>query len=530
LIAKPLSSCLDTANDNPNTAKEARDALLARMVRNSVFNGIGAVLIVPFNFFALFTLARRLGADSLGTFFTLFAISAVIHWVADAGTTTVLTRRVAREPNKLGTLVPEAAGVLLGVCTISALLFFSVAIPWMALKGDGISLSVLVVAALAMASRHALDFAAHVFRGLERFEFENLARVAQTGLFCLFVWFCVYADTGGTLAAFVAYAVSNWIAALLLWAYLIRSERCGGFRFTPAMLKSWWRASLPLGVGDVIRQVLLQMDTLMLAAFRPSAVVGLFSIAARPLQPLQLVPRIIVSVTFPSMSRSGHLDRSTVSRTFAQTTTLLWAASLPVSIVITICAEPLIRKTAGMDFLGAVGPLQALIWSTGLIFVNAQLRLVLTALDEERRYWRLIGWILAAKVALGVVLIPAWGIYGGCLANLLAEAALCAAGLVVLRKLGIAGPAWSQLLRLAIPAVIMAGVLTLMVSSRDSLVHLAIDGVLAGIVYIGTCLVCGVWPREDLTRLYSAVRRTRQRKRSEQLALASAEVVEGAAS
>jgi stage V sporulation protein B len=528
-LLSPLSNCLETADHNLNPAKEAHDALLARMVRNSVFNGIGTVLIVPFNFFALFTLARRLGAESLGAFFTIFAMSAVIHWIADAGTTTVLTRRVARERGNLATIVPEAVGVLLGVCTISAVLFFSIAIPWMAFNGERISLAVFVVAALAMASRHALDFAAHVFRGLERFEFENLARVAQTGLFCLFVWFGVYADTGGTLAAFVAYAISNWIAAALLWAYLIRSERCGGVRFSPAMLKSWWQASLPLGVGDVIRQVLLQMDTLMLSAFRPSSVVGLFSIAARPLQPLQMVPRIIVSVTFPSMSRSGHVDRAAVSRTFAQTTTLLWAASLPVSIIVTICAEPLIRKTAGLEYLGAVGPLKALIWSTGLIFVNAQLRLVLTALDEERLYWRLISWILATKVALGAALIPTWGIYGGCVANLLAEAALCAGGLIVLKRLGIAGPAWPQLLRLTVPALLMAGVLAVMVSSRDSLVHLAADAVLAGVIYVAACLACGVWPREDLSRLYIAVRQTRQRKNSEKLSLATAEAVEGAA-
>jgi O-antigen/teichoic acid export membrane protein len=525
-----MSDSLITADHNQTPAPDAREALLARMVRNSVFNGLGAVLIVPLNFFALFTLARRLGAESLGGFFTIFAISAVIHWIADAGTTTVLTRRVARERGGLATIIPEAMGVLLVVCTISAVLFFSIAIPWLAFSGERISLAVFVVAALAMASRHALDFASHVYRGLERFEFENLARVTQTGLFCLFVWYGVYAETGGTLAAFVAYAASNWIAAVLLWAYLIRSERCGGISMRPATLKTWWKASLPLGVGDVIRQVLLQMDTLMLAAFRPASVVGLFSIAARPLQPLQMVPRIIVSVTFPSMSRSGHLDRAAVSRMFAQTTTLLWAASLPVSIIITICAEPLIRKTAGLDFVGAVGPLKVLIWSTGLIFVNAQLRLVLTALDEERLYWRLISWILGLKVALGAALIPLWGIYGGCAANLLAEAALCGGGLVMLRRLGIAGPAWPQLLRLTIPALLMAGVLELMVSSRDSLVHLALDATLAGVIYLAACLTCGVWPRDDLSRLYSALRRARQRNGSEKLSLATTEVVEGAAS
>lgn len=478
-------------------------------MRNSLFNGLGTALIVPFNFIALFTLARRLGAASLGTFFTLFAIAAVIHWMADAGTTTVLTRRVARNRQDLATIVPEALGVLLGVCCVSSALFMAIAVPWMKFQDGSVSYSVLGVAALAMASRHVLDFAACIFRGLERFEFENLARVIQTGLFCVFIWFFVWPHTGDLLAAYLAYAASNWIAALLLWTILIVTERCGGFRVGRSILKAWWGESLPLGVGDVIRQVLLQLDTLMLALFRPPTTVGLFSVAARPLQPLQLVPRIIVSVTFPEMSRSGRVDRTAVSRTFAQTTTLLTAASLPVIIMTTVAAEGLIRRTAGPEFVNAVGPLRLLIWATVLIFVNAQLRLVLTALDQERHYWRLISRVLIAKIVFGVTLIPLLGIYGGCLANLLAEGALCAGGLFVMSRLGIVGPAWGQILRLAPASAVMTAFALAMIDANSSLVRIGVVSIAALAVYVAVCLATGVWPREDVKRVWDAASKFR---------------------
>ena len=106
------------------------------MVRNSAFNAAGTLLIVPFNFLALFTLARRLGAQPIGTFFTIFAISAVIHWIADAGTTTVLTRKVARMPDRLKEIIPEAIGVLCVVCMTSSSLFLLFAVPWMAMFTD----------------------------------------------------------------------------------------------------------------------------------------------------------------------------------------------------------------------------------------------------------------------------------------------------------------------------------------------------------------------------------------------------------
>src|SRR4051794_39610812 len=126
------------------------DVALKKVVRNSSFNAIGTMLIVPFNFIAMFLLARRLGAESLGAFFTIFAICAVIHWIADAGTTTVMTRRVARHPDDLRIIVAEAIGVLLVVCVISVVLFLTVAIPWMHFTTDQeVSLTTLVVAAVA---------------------------------------------------------------------------------------------------------------------------------------------------------------------------------------------------------------------------------------------------------------------------------------------------------------------------------------------------------------------------------------------
>jgi O-antigen/teichoic acid export membrane protein len=482
------------------------EAPLGRIVRNSAFNMLGTAVTVPANFLALFIMARRLGAQPVGTFFTIFAISAVIHWIADAGTTTVLTRRVARYPARLKEIVAEAAGILPVVCLVSATLFFLVATPWMAFYTDRVSLSVLVIAAAAMASRHALDFAANILRGLERFEFENLSRMVQTCSFCLFIWLWVYPETGGALAAFIVFAASNFIAAALIWIVLLTKWKCAGFRLNWAIVRDWWGESIPLGVGDVIRQFHLQVDTLLLAAFRPQAIVGMFSVAARPLQPLQLLPRIIVSVTFPMLSRSAHVDRASFSRTFAKTTTLLWAAALPISIVVSMGATPLILATAGPEFKDAAGPLALLIWATGLIFVNAQLRFVLTALDAEQRYWRLIMGVVAAKVILEIGLIAIWGMYGACAGSVIGEVILCVAGLWTLRQLGVVGPTLPQVLRAAPAGLAMAALLWPFTHEDVRFGPLALAAVGSGVVYVILCLAAGVWPWADVLRVWRSLR------------------------
>jgi O-antigen/teichoic acid export membrane protein len=480
---------------------------LARIVRNSAFNALGMTLILPFNFIALFTLARRLGKESLGTFFTIFAISAVIHWIADAGVSTVLTHRIARAPDQLRRIVGEAAGMLLLVALASVSLFYAVCLVWMLVAGGEFDWLVLAVAALAMVTRHTLDFASNAFRGLERFEFENLSRVLQTALFALFVWAGVYPQTGGVLAGFIAFMASNVVAASLIVTILVWRWNCTEFHLNRGTVRGWLRESLPLGIGDSVRRLIMQLDTLLLAAFRPPALVGLFSVAYRPLQPLQLLPRTIVSVTFPMMSRVAHSDRAALSRAFARTTNILWVASLPIALLTTACAAPLILATAGPDFAGAIWPLRILIWVAPLMFINAQLRFAFTALEAQRHYWKLICWALVIKLVAELVLIPLFGMYGACVGHVIGELALCAGGLTVLHAFGVSGPHWSQLLRVVPAAAAMAVVLIPVWAPCASLLQIAAYSLLSMFVYAALCLLTGAWPWSDVKQLWQVIAR-----------------------
>ncbi|WP_442485358.1 flippase [Aeoliella sp. SH292] len=479
---------------------------LPRVVRNSTFNAVGMALIVPLNFIALFTMAQRLGAAAMGVYFTLFAISAVIHWIADAGTSTVLTRRVAREPENLRTLVAESMGVMLVVCTISISLFMLVSIPWMWFTLGEVPWWLLIVAALAMVARHAIDFASNIFRGLERFEFENLARVVQSAAFCGFIWMWVHGSDHGTLDAYIAYTASNLLAMVLVWGMLLAGWCCPAVRLSVEMVRRWFTESIPLGIGDVVQQCVTQLDTLMLALLSSSVNVGLFSVASRPLQPLRLVPRTIVSVTFPMLSRSAHVDRTVFARTFAKTINLLWLASLPICIATATCAEPLVLKTAGEEFAAAIDPLRLLIWATVLTFVNVQLRFAFTALDAEQKFWRMSVGSLMVKIPLCALGILMFGIYGACAAVLLGELVAMVWGLVVLRSMNLRGPSVLQLLR-ALPAgIAMYFALRPFVEPGASLLWLGLGVVTSSLVYLVACVVTGAWPREDIKVFQRAFR------------------------
>lgn len=490
-------------SDSPTTG-----ASLPRIVRNSTFNALGMVLIVPLNFLALFTMARRLGAEAMGVYFTIFAICAVLHWIADAGATTILTRRVARMPEDLRTIVAESMGMTFLVSMTSLSLMIGICAPLAYLSLGYVPWLVLIIAAAAMMARHMMDFASNIFRGLERFEFENLIRVLQAGSFCAFVWFGVHPGPHGAVSAYLAFTASNYLAAFVVWGILLVGWCCPRPRLNFEIARRWLTESVPLGISDVVRQLYMQLDTLLLALLSPAVAVGLFSVAARPLQPLRLVPRTIVSVTFPMMSRAAHVDRAQLSRLFAKTTNLLWVASLPICISVTLIAAPLVLRTAGPGFADAIGPLRFLIWATVLMFINAQHRFVFTAIDAEQAYWRLTVASLAAKVPLCAGAIYLFGLYGACIGTLIGELLLTLGGAIALRDMHIAGPSWLQLAR-AIPAGICM-TLTLMpfVEPDSPLWWLVMGLALSSGVYLACSLLAGAWPREDALQFKQALRRS----------------------
>jgi O-antigen/teichoic acid export membrane protein len=135
------------------------------------------------------------------------------------------------------------------------------------------------------------------------------------------------------------------------------------------------------------------------------------------------------------------------------------------------------------------------------------LRLVLTALDAEQTYWRLIGFVLAVKFVLELLMVPLWGMYGACAGNLLGEVVLCAGGLWTLRRRGVYGPPLVQLLRVIPASLAMTAVLWPFSGAETSLITVAAAGIVSCLVYGVISLATGVWPWAEVMRMWQSVRR-----------------------
>ena len=418
----------------------------------------------------------------------------------------------------------QANGLLLIVSCLAVLVMTAIGVgwswwaAWFDQSDDGLLSGLAIVpmfaaAGLACALRVIMEFYAAVFRGLERFEYENIARVIQSGVFAIGVIACVYPPQEAALyKALAALVISNAASAFYIAWALERGWKCLRFELSREVIRTWVPESLPLGVGDLVQRITWQVDTILLGQLRPLGEVGLYSIAYRPLQPLNLVPRTVLAVTFPEFSRLAHVDRPALSRAFAASIRLLWIISLPISIAVCAIAEPLIVIPAGTEFVEAAIPLRLLIWIVNLSFISTQFRFLFTAIDQQRTFTRLVVPILALKVIAELALIPLLGYYGACLGALLAEASLVVAGLWMLRAHGLGGLDWLRMAR-ALPAgIAMAVPLWLLQGVHWTMLIAATTA--AGLLYFPLAIACGAVTRDEIARFAVAAKSMRRRKQS----------------
>ena len=475
-----------------------------RVARNSAFNLISQGLHAVFNLAVVFILARRLGKETLGEYFAIFALMLVVQLILESGITTVLTMRMVQRPEHWRRTVAEGFGLLLITVGASVGVMTAIGVVWGVSRGDPYAVRAFAAAGVACASIQVVRFGAAIFRAYEQFRQENVVRVVQGSLFAVLVTLLV--STGdGPATPLAMLAVSHVIAATIMTVALHRNLRCIAFSLNPATVRDWLSNAVPVGLGDVVRRMTWQLDTILLSLLQPAAVVGIYSIAYRPLGPLNWLPRAVQTAMFPSIARMAVQDAVALNRTFSTSIRLMWAISLPISTTIFVLAEPLIEILAGKEYLEAAVPMRILIWVSSLSFLSVQFRFLFTALGRERTYVRLVAVVFVLQLVVEAVLIPYWGYLGACLGCVSGEVVFTVAGLAICRRMGVGAIEWRSML-LATLAVAALGCGLWLIRGMALPVLLCIAA-LATLLYFLVCILGGAIRHQEIRHLYQAMTR-----------------------
>ena len=399
-----------------------------RIVRNSACNLVGQVMYAIVHLLSIAVLARALGAVGFGQYYTIVALILVVQLLAEGGLSTILTCRLIRHAEDRRRTIAEGGGLfaIVSLLSIALLTAIGLGVEWW--RDTSALTWAFVAAGVACAGVQVQRYSAGVLQASEQFASENIARVIQGVLFAAS---CLVLTTWGIhlTAVLAILAVSQWTAA----GFLLATLRRRGWLERPALPRDWkkWVAEAgPLGVGDMVRGVTWQLDTVLLGLLQPAAAVGIYSVAYRPLGPLNWVPRAILSAAFPTFTRLAA-DRDALRRALVRSVCLLTAISLTVAIVIFASAERFVLLVAGPQYVESAIPLRLVIWITVLSFFTMHFRFVLAALGRSATYAWLVTGTLALEAIVELALIPRWGYMGAAAGSLLGELVFAVVGSAV---------------------------------------------------------------------------------------------------
>ena len=473
-----------------------------RIVRNSAFNLTGQGVYAVFHLLSIVVMARALGAAVFGQYYIIFSLTLAAQVIAEAGGT-ILTRRLVREPADQRRIISEGAAIFVVVGAVSAALLVAAGYGFAWWRGDSILVRAFMAAAVACAAIQVQRFCAGVLQGSELFGYENGARVLQGAVFAGLVLLWVSAGGRNLFEVVSIFAVSHLAAAVFLLSLLQRHHRL----LWPSRRiawRSWLSEAGPLGSGDVIRGLTWQLDTVLLGFLQPAAVVGIYSIAYRPLGPLNWLPRAVLAASFPSFTRLAN-DPAALEQAFAKSIRVLTILSVPIATTIFVFAEPIVLLVAGTEYLEAAIPLRILIWVAVLSFFTMHFRYVMAAIGKQRAYAWLVGGVFAFELTAELALIPRWGYLGACAGTLAGEVIFAAAGLALCRRAGISALPWSLLARAAVAGMAIVPLLWL-VREAPLLALVAAAATAIGL-YFALCVWLGAVERQEVRQFRGALLR-----------------------
>lgn len=367
-----------------------------------------------------FIIARFLGPGDFGELSFANAFTAIIVAIGTLGLDSFIIREILHDPDKRDEILGTSFWMRVVVSLIlipAAVLTYLVSRSFSASPGDDLT---LIIALCASASFFkAFNIIDSYFQSEVRSKYvvlvQNICLVLSS---CIKVCFVILE------LPVVYFALALVIDGLLLAIGLViiyhnEQLHIRQWKFNADRAKSLLSQSWPLILTAVMISLYMQIDAVMLKTVG-STQVGIYSAAARISEAWYFIPMAIVTSVFPAMIHARKTDLPRYHKRLQNLYDLLVLISLPVALVISFSANPIIHLIYGPEYEGAGIMLAVHIWSGVFVFMgSASSQYLLAEGYTMISFYRTAAGALV-NILLNIWLIPLYGGLGASIATLIA--------------------------------------------------------------------------------------------------------------
>jgi O-antigen/teichoic acid export membrane protein len=380
-----------------------------------------ATVVARLSGFALaVVMGRRLGPAGYGVYGYAAALGFVLVPIADLGLTPYLTREVARDPTSGEALVERVLRIRLAT-SIGLVTLVALAAVITGSSSQTLLVIVLVVGA-ALVDGLATVFYGY-FAGRERMALEATLS-AVTAVLRAVGGIAIMLATGDLVPA------AAWILAVGLGQLAWASSRTSSGRTHPRRPPPpiTWRTALSLGFTAIAVMAYLRADTVLVGWILSDRDVGWYAAAYTLLLGVQVVPHMIGRALFPVFARTWAGDqRDAFVASWRRGVRAVLLIALPISIVISVLAGPIVERFFGDGFAPAGAALAVLVWSSPLAALNTVAFGALRGAGRDSLLTRVSLAAAAGNVVVNLWAIPAYGIRGAAVVTVVTEALILVA-------------------------------------------------------------------------------------------------------
>lgn len=463
-----------------------------RLYKNFALLTASNLLTPLFTMALVLAISRLKGVEILGKYSLMMTVFVVGQSCVSLGLPVIITREIAKHPDDAGRYFVSTCAVTFAIVGL-ALGAALVALRWTAEPDLRTALSLVLLALLpSVLTLHAeaVLLAFERARDLVAISFTETAARALVGTVLVFL--------GGGIVALALSLLALRLLAAGAFLVMLRQRRvvfAGGL--DPALCARLARDIPVLGSIPIVNALYARADVFLLTWLGTWTDVGLYSAALRLVDIARTIAPAYSRALYPVLARlrvESTTEFAALARRSIRDIVLL---VLPIVLVLSGFAQPLIVTLYGEQLAGAAGVLRILAWSLVATTLATTLAQVLFAAKLQAIDLR-VNVIATAFIAVaGTLLVPRWGAPGAALAVLLSSGLYAGLQYIFVRRAVTDPAALALLAKLA--AVAAAGALAMAFAPTAPMLG---AGAVAVAAYAAAIWATRILGRDDVERVY----------------------------
>lgn len=475
--------------------------VMSKIARNTSFFTLALVLqkIISLTYFTIY--ARALGPADLGQYYFAISVTSIFSIFIDLGLGNVVTREVAKYPEKARAIAASAVAVKLPLALITILAVVGWSAAW---HYDGPTTQLIYISAIAMLLDSFTGVCFAVIRGRHNLFYESIASV----LFQVIILVLSLIVLAKQLP--IQWLMLTMVAASLfnfIYAFAVLSSVWKIFPkpvWDKALIKQLFMIALPFGVFVIVQRFYTYFDSVLLFKFLGDWAVGLYQVPFKIIVALQFLPMAFVASLYPALSYYWQHNREQLAGAFEQSVKYCLAIAIPVTLGAIVLAEQIVLLFKE-SFSETALLLQVSMIAVPFMFLGFPVGSFLNACDRQKR--NTINMTITALISAGlnIILIPRFGVMGACLTTVITSILMLVLGWVVLPK--ITAIHWKTIIITTLRFLTAGGIMALFTLVIKSYFHPIINIILAAVVYaLAVYAVRGI-TKEDIIGVFASFRK-----------------------